>query len=166
LEVTMVSRRPLLKPVVVGIGAALAVATVGSTITDLGPWYRSLHQPSWAPPDWAFPVGWTTVYVFTVAAGVTAWRAGFEAHERTRIVGLFAFNAFLNVLWSLIFFRLHRPDWAFAEVIVFWMSIALLMAVAARRSLTAQFLLLPYLGWVSFASLLNLAVVRLNPPFG
>lgn len=158
--------RPLLKPIAVGVGAAFAVAAVGSTITDLGPWYRGLHQPSWAPPDWAFPVGWTTVYVFTVAAGVTAWRTALGERERTRIMGLFAFNAFLNVVWSLLFFRLHRPDWAFVEVLIFWLSIALLVAIAARRSLAAQFMLLPYLGWVSFASLLNLAVVRLNPPFG
>lgn len=161
----MSSARPLIKPIAVGIGTALAVAAVGSTITDLGPWYRDLRQPGWAPPDWAFPVGWTTVYVCTVAAGVTAWRAAIGVHERARITGLFAFNAFLNVLWSLIFFRLHRPDWAFVEVIVFWLSIMLLMVVAGRRSMTARFLLLPYLVWVSFASLLNLAVVRLNPPF-
>lgn len=161
----MRATRPLLKPIAVGIGAAFAVAAVGSTITDLGPWYRSLNQPDWAPPDWAFPVGWTTVYVFTVAAGVTAWRSAFGDRERSRIVGLFALNAFLNVLWSLIFFRLHRPDRAFVEVIVFWLSIMLLVVVAAERSLTAKFMLLPYLGWVSFASLLNLAVVRLNPPF-
>ncbi len=158
--------RPLLRPVLVGIGAALGVAAVGSTITDLGPWYRGLHQPSWAPPDWAFPVGWTTVYVFTVAAGITAWRTAVGDRERARIIGLFAFNAFLNIVWSLMFFKLHRPDWAFAEVLVFWLSIMLLMVVAARRSLTARFMMLPYLAWVSFASLLNLAVVRLNPPFG
>ncbi len=157
--------RPLLKPIAVGIGAAFAVAAVGSTITDLGPWYRSLAQPDWAPPDWAVPVGWTTVYVSTVAAGVTAWRTAFSERERTRIIGLFAFNAFLNVLWSLLFFQLRRPDWAFIEVSVFWLSIMLLIIFAAQRSLTAKSLLLPYLGWVSFASLLNLAVVRLNPPF-
>ena len=134
-------------------------------MTDLGPWYRGLHQPGWAPPDWAFPVGWTTVYVFTVAAGVTAWRAA-RPGERTPLVALFAFNAFLNVVWSLIFFRLHRPDWALGEVAVFWLSIVLLIVVAARRSAAARLLLLPYLGWVTFASALNAAVVGLNAPFG
>ena len=134
-------------------------------MTDLGPWYRGLQQPTWAPPDWAFPVGWTTVYVFTVFAGVKAWRSAFGARERTRIIGLFALNAFLNVLWSLLFFRLHRPDWAFVEVVFFWVSIILLLVIAVQRSPLSRFLLLPYLGWVSFASVLNLAVVRLNPPF-
>lgn len=157
-------RRRTLAPVAVGIGAALGVAAVGSTVTDLGPWYTALRQPSWSPPSWAFPVGWTTVYVFTVAAGVTAWRAA-RAHERTGLLGLFAFNAFLNILWSLIFFRLHRPDWALVEVAVFWLSIIMLIAFAARRSTPARLLLLPYLAWVSFASALNAAVVTLNAPF-
>jgi tryptophan-rich sensory protein len=156
--------RRTLTPVAVGIGAALLVAAIGSTMTDLGPWYRALRQPDWSPPDWAFPVGWTTVYVFTVAAGVTAWRAA-RPGERASVLALFAFNAFLNILWSLLFFRLHRPDWALGEVVVFWLSIAALIVVAARRSATARLLLLPYLGWVTFASALNATVVMLNAPF-
>lgn len=151
-------------PVAIGIGAALLVAAVGSTMTDLGPWYRGLRQPAWAPPDWAFPVGWTSVYVFTVAAGVTAWRAA-DSGLRHRVIALFALNGALNVLWSLIFFRLHRPDWALFEVTVFWLSVVALIVIAARGATAARLLLLPYLGWVSFASLLNLAVVRLNGPF-
>ncbi len=154
-----------LAPIAVGIGAALLVAGVGSTMTDLGPWYRRLDQPAWSPPDWAFPVGWTTIYVLTVAAGVTAWRAA-RPGERTGVVALFAFNAFLNMAWSLLFFRLHRPDWALGEVVVFWLSIAALIAVAARRSGTARVLLMPYLAWVTFAGALNVAVVALNAPFG
>lgn len=156
--------RRTLTPIAVGIGAAMLVAVIGATMTDLGPWYRALRQPAWAPPDWAFPVGWTTVYAFTVAAGVNAWRAAPRA-QQAGVIALFAFNAFLNILWSLLFFRLHRPDWALAEVAVFWLSIVALTVVASRQSTTARLLLLPYLGWVSFASALNAAVVTLNAPF-
>ncbi len=156
------TRRWSVTPVAVGIGAALLVAGVGSTMTDLGPWYRHLRQPSWAPPDWAFPVGWTTIYVLTVVAGVGAWRAA-RSGERTTLLTLFAFNAFLNILWSLIFFRLHRPDWALVEVAVFWLSIVTLIFIAARRSRPARVLLLPYLLWVSYAGALNAAVVMMNP---
>ena len=159
-----VSARRTLVPVAVGIGAALLVAAVGSTMTDLGPWYRGLRQPAWSPPDWAFPVGWTLIYTFTVAAGVTAWRAALPG-ERTRLVTLFAVNAFLNILWSLLFFRLHRPDWALIEVVAFWVSIVLLIAIAARRSASARLLLAPYLMWVTFAGALNAAVVQLNASF-
>ncbi len=154
-----------LTPILVGAGAAVVVAVLGSTMTDLGPWYRALRQPPWSPPDWAFPLGWTTIYVATVAAGVSAWAAA-RPPERPTVVALFAFNGFLNVLWSLIFFRLHRPDWALVEVVVFWLSIAALIVVAARRSTRARLLLLPYLAWVTFAGALNVAVVELNAPFG
>ena len=157
-------RRATLAPVLVGIGAALLVAGVGSTMTDLGPWYRALRQPAWSPPDWAFPAGWTTIYVLTVTAGIRAWQATHRG-KRQRLVTLFAFNGFLNVLWSLIFFRLHRPDWALVEVVVFWLSIALLIVVGGRRSPAARVLLLPYLAWVTFAGALNAAVVALNAPF-
>lgn len=162
----MSRRRSLVRPIAVGVGAAAVVAVLGSTITELGPWYRALRQPTWAPADWVFPVAWTTVYSFTVAAGVTAWRATESARARERLLGLFGLNAFLNILWSLIFFRLHRPDWALVEVAVFWLSIVLLIVVAARPSRPAQLMLVPYIAWVSVASVLNYEIVRLNGPFG
>lgn len=161
----MKARGALWRPIAVAGGAALLVAALGSTITELGPWYRSLRQPAWAPADWVFPVAWTTIYAFTVAAGVTAWRAAPDARAREAVLGLFGFNIFFNILWSLIFFRLHRPDWALVEVIVFWLSIVALIVVAARPSRRAQVLLIPYLAWVSVAACLNLAIVRLNAPF-
>jgi tryptophan-rich sensory protein len=71
----------------------------------------------------------------------------------------------LNVLWSWLFFRARRPDWALAEVGLLWLSIVLLIVLAARASTSAAWLLAPYLLWVAFAAALNLAVVRLNAPF-
>ncbi len=157
-------KRSTVVPIAVGIAAALVVAVVGSTVTDLGPWYKSLLQPSWSPPDWAFPVGWTTIYILTTIAGITAWRHA-EGHQRERVVGLFALNGFFNILWSLLFFGLRRPDWALFETAPFWLSIALLIVIAARSSTLARVLLLPYLAWVTYASAINWAVVRLNGPF-
>lgn len=81
-------------------------------------------------------------------------------------MGLFALNGFLNISWSLIFFRLQRPDWAFYEVILLWLSILALIVYCGRFSKTAAALLVPYLAWVSFAGALNWAVVQLNAPFG
>jgi tryptophan-rich sensory protein len=75
-------------------------------------------------------------------------------------------NAFLNVSWSLLFFRLRRPDWALAEVGMLWLSILVLLVFLGRVSRTSGWLLVPYLAWVAFAAALNLAVVRLNGPFG
>jgi tryptophan-rich sensory protein len=75
---------------------------------------------------------------------------------------LFGLNALLNVAWSALFFRLHRPDWALLEVVLLWLSIAMLIVLLARISGRASLLLVPYLAWVSFAGVLNWAVVQLN----
>jgi tryptophan-rich sensory protein len=154
-----------LRPVLVAAAAAIAVAGVGGTLTDLGPWYRSLVTPSWQPPDPAFGVIWTVVFACAAASGVTAWRRLRSSGDREAMIGLFAVNGFLNVLWSLLFFRLHRPDWALIEVAAFWLSIAILIIFQARVSRVAAALLAPYLIWVSIASVLNYEIVQLNGPF-
>ena len=79
---------------------------------------------------------------------------------------LFAANALLNVLWSELFFGLHRPDWAWLEVAPFWLSVLALMVFLWPVSRRSSWLLAPYLAWVAFAGYLNWAVVRLNGPFG
>ncbi|MEM7239535.1 MAG: TspO/MBR family protein, partial [Pseudomonadota bacterium] len=76
------------------------------------------------------------------------------------------FNAAVNAAWSGFFFTLQRPDWALIEVAVLWMSIVALIVYIWPISTMAAFLLAPYFLWVTFASILNLAVVRLNRPFG
>ena len=143
-------------------GSAAVVAATGGMLTELGPWYYRLRQPSWKPPDWLFAPAWTTIFVCCAIAGVIAYEAAPDAAARWRIVGLFALNGLLNMAWSMLFFRLKRPDWAFAEVIAFWLSIAALLLALWPLSSTAGLLIVPYLVWVSFAAVLNLAIVRLN----
>ncbi|KQU47348.1 TspO protein [Sphingomonas sp. Leaf339] len=153
-------------PIVIAGLLAVMVAVLGATITDIGPWYRSLIQPRWAPPDIVYGVAWTAIYSVTALAGVTAWLATPSSREREWLLGMFALNGFLNILWSLLFFRLHRPDWALIEVVGLWLSVAALMVVIWRRSMTGAVLLVPYLMWVTFAGYLNMTIVRLNGPFG
>jgi translocator protein len=152
-------------PILIAAVAATLIAVLGATITDIGPWYRSLVQPDWAPPDAAYGVAWTAIFAITALAGVTGWRAMPNARERDWMIGLFALNGFLNILWSLLFFRAHRPDWAVIEVIALWVSVALLIVYIWRRSITGAVLLVPYLIWVTFAGYLNMTIVRLNGPF-
>ncbi|MGB3808081.1 MAG: TspO/MBR family protein [Erythrobacter sp.] len=153
-------------PAVVAAIVAMIVAALGSTITDLGPWYQSLEKPDWHPPDILFPIGWTVIYAFNTAAVVDAWRAARTARVADTVIGLFALNAFLNITWSMIFFRIQRPDWAFIEVMLLWLSILALVVYCARISKLSGVLFLPYLIWVTFAGALNWAVVELNGPFG
>lgn len=158
--------RMMIIPVAVASVAALCVAALGATVTDLGPWYQNLARPAWTPPDVVFPMGWTLIYALITVAGITAWRAARTAAEAEWVIALFALNGFLNITWSLLFFRFQRPDWAFAEVIALWLSILAMILYCGRFSRRAALLLLPYLAWVSFAGALNWAVVELNAPFG
>jgi translocator protein len=147
--------------------AALAVAALGALITDLGPWYYHLSLPGWKPPDWLFGPAWTLIFSLAAISGYLSWtRAPRNDVSQARILALFLVNAMLNVAWSVLFFRLHRPDWALLEVVLLWVSIVALMVMASRSSHLASWLLLPYLLWVSFAGVLNLSVVRLNGPMG
>jgi tryptophan-rich sensory protein len=156
----------LIIPVAVATLAAVCVAALGATVTDLGPWYQGLAKPAWNPPDLVFPMGWTAIYALITVSGITAWRTARNSAEAEWVLALFALNGFLNITWSILFFRFQRPDWAFAEVVLLWLSILAIMIHAARFSRGAALLLVPYLVWVSFAGALNWAVVQLNAPFG
>jgi tryptophan-rich sensory protein len=161
--VPMRSRREV---VVVAIVAAIAVCTVaalGSLGTDLGPWYQGLRQPVWKPPDLWFGPAWTLVFSLIGWAGARAWLRADGRAERMRLFWAFGVNATLNVLWSWLFFRWRRPDWAQLELLPFWLSIVGLILIVRRTDKVAASLLLPYLAWVTFAAALNCAVVRLNP---
>lgn len=161
----MAIRASALPIAIAGISAVL-IAAIGGTLTDLGPWYRNLEPPAWAPPDILFPVAWTVVLALWALAAVETWRWLGTRREAETLIGLFALNGFLNILWSLLFFRLQRPDWALIEMVFLWVSILIMMLWCGKRSRLAAVLLLPYLLWVSVAGVLNLAVVQLNGPFG
>jgi tryptophan-rich sensory protein len=152
------------KPILAAACAAAVVAGLGAQITVLGPWYHSLREPAWKPPDVLFGPAWTLIFALAATAGVLGWRALRSRASRLAMCGFFFLNALFNELWSALFFRFQRPDWALLEVGLLWVSILLLMIVLYRASRAASWLMLPYLIWVSFAAALNLAVVRLNPP--
>lgn len=154
------------RPIWIAAAAALAVAVVGGLMTDIGPWYMGLAQPAWKPPDWAFGPVWTTIFALAAAAGVVGWRRAPSSAARETMLALFAANGFLNVLWSLLYFRLHRPDWSLLEVPLLWLSVLALIVLLARFAKAAAWLLMPYLVWVAIAAVLNWQTVKLNGPFG
>ena len=141
------------------------LAGAGGVLTTIGPWYRGLRKSRVQPPDWAFGPAWTIILTLWAAAGVLAWQ-GADAEGRIRIVIVFAVNFVCHLLWTPLFFKLRRPDWSLAEMPVLWFSIVAMMVVLAPYSYWAPWMLAPYLVWVSFASWINFAIVRLNGPFG
>jgi len=95
-----------------------------------------------------------------------AWDAADGPDLRRKVIILFAVNALFHFAWSPLFFRLHRPDWAFYEVTFLWFSVLAIIIGVAPLSALAAWIVVPYLLWVTFASYLNLTVIRLNGPFG
>jgi translocator protein len=149
--------------VVAGLAAVL-VAGGGGALTNIGPWYFGLNKPSWQPPDWLFGPAWTLIFSCSVFAAVHGWRAAENARTRALLLAFFLANAVLNLLWSLLFFNLQRPDWALLEVPLLWASILALIVLLWPRSRVSAMLLVPYLAWVSFAAVLNYMIVQLNQP--
>jgi translocator protein len=155
----------VISAVYVAAAAAILVLVAGGLLTNIGPWYRGLRKPSWQPPDWAFGPAWTLIMALVAAGGVLGWRGSSDPWARAVLLALFAVNGVLHVSWSLLFFRLRRPDWALREVVVFWASIVALLLTLWPMSRLGALALAPYLAWVSFASVLNWTIVRLNGPF-
>lgn len=148
----------------VAAGLAFATASIGGSLTVLDTWYYGLIQPSWKPPDWLFGPAWTTLFALMAWSGVLAWRATATQaiQTRQRLLALWALNAVLNVGWSLLFFKLQRPELAVIEVCLLWGSIVMLIRHLRPYAPKAALLLWPYLAWVGFAAALNAAVVILN----
>jgi benzodiazapine receptor len=154
-----------LRAVFAAAACAFALGTIGALITDLSSWYYALHKPPWQPPDWLFGPAWTLIFGLSAVAGYRAWIFAHDRSGRAGILIFFAINALLNVAWSWLFFAAKRPDWALYEVGFLWLSIVALIVVLRRFSTFAAALLVPYLAWVTFASILNRAIVQLNQPF-
>ena len=155
-------RGSFLLPLAVAALGYAVVSLVGGILTDIGPWYRSLIKPSWQPPDWLFGPVWTTIFILAAVSAALAWRAAGQG-ERRMVAILFVANGILNVGWSLLFFHLKQPLLAGLEVVLLWASIVALIAYLRRFSRPAAWLLVPYLLWVSFATVLNWTIVALNP---
>jgi tryptophan-rich sensory protein len=143
---------------VVFVIIVLAAASSGA-IFKPGAWYDGLRKPSWTPPNWAFPVVWTILYLFIGYAGWLVWS---EAGWTLPIV-LWGIQMVANALWSFFFFGIRRMDLALVDVGILWLSIALFILAAWPVAPLASLLFVPYLVWVSAAALLNHSVRSLNP---
>jgi tryptophan-rich sensory protein len=138
-------------------------AAIGAVASVNAPaFYGELGQPSWAPPAWLFGPVWTGLYTLMAIAAWLVWRAAPLAETRLAL-GLFLVQLAVNALWSWLFFAWQLGGWAFAEVLLLWVLIAATIAAFWRFSRVAAILLVPYLGWVSFAAALNFWLWRANP---
>jgi len=144
------------------IALCLAVGLIGSlfTITGVGSWYSHLARPSFSPPNWLFGPVWTLLYILmgiSLYLVITAKKKNKQAAYY-----IFAVQLVLNLFWSILFFGMEMPLLAFIEILLLWVSILATIILFSRISRPAAWINLPYLCWVSFATLLNLAIYLLN----
>ncbi|GGC33438.1 hypothetical protein GCM10011371_21070 [Novosphingobium marinum] len=151
--------------VIFAIAWAVILAGGGGLLTTIDEWYHDLEKPRWQPPDWLFGPAWTIILGLAAWAFVLAWRGTVSENDRQLLLTLYGANFVFHFLWSPLFFKARRPDWALLEVPFLWVSV-LAMCIGIRQwSELASWLIVPYLAWVSFASILNAQIVRLNKPF-
>ena len=141
-----------------GIGSFGGFATASSVST----WYVTLNKPFFNPPSWLFGPVWTLLYILMGISLYLVWSKKLKPNVQKKALGLFGIQLILNFFWSLIFFGLRNPLLAFVEIVLLWVSILFTIIYFWRVSKPAASLLIPYILWVSFASVLNLAIVVLN----
>lgn len=151
-------------PLLTAIATAVTLLVAGAVLTPIGPWYTLLRKPRWNPPNWLFGPVWTVVLGLWAWAGYLSWQGASDIPGRRAVLVLFGINALLHLLWSPLFFRLRRPDLALYEITLLLGSIVAMLISLPAYSITASWLLVPYVAWVSFALCLNWTIVRLNHP--
>jgi Tryptophan-rich sensory protein (mitochondrial benzodiazepine receptor homolog) len=132
------------------------------TVNAIPTWYATLNKPSFSPPNWIFGPVWTTLFLLMGVAAFLVWNKGINTEGVRKAMWVYRLQLFLNVWWSIIFFRLHSPVGALVEIVLLWLVIAANIFVFSKISKPAAYLLVPYILWVSFAAFLNYSIWSLN----
>jgi benzodiazapine receptor len=154
------STRSMRKGALIGWLALTFCAATGAFVSK-GDWYADLVKPTWNPPGWVFGPVWTALYIMMAVAAWLVWRQGGWKRQR-RPLTLYLMQWLLNAIWTPLFFALHQPGWAFAEILVLLATILVTILMFGRVRLTAALLLVPYALWTAFAAVLNFTIWRLN----
>ncbi|KAJ7513914.1 hypothetical protein O6H91_23G048700 [Diphasiastrum complanatum] len=153
----------LILAIAIPVAAGFAVATLGGGGDS--DWYRSLDKPPWTPPNWVFPVMWTALYILMGVASWLVWKqGGFKAQGLP--LGFYIAQLVLNLLWTPLFFGLHRFALAFAGIVLLWVVILVTIVLFWHVNHNAAYLLLPYIIWVTLAASINLYIWIKNPNDG
>ena len=149
---------------VISVGICFLVAFIGSalTLSSLPTWYSTLNKPIFSPPNWIFGPVWTILYFLMGVSLYIVWNKNLKNKNKDEAIKIFIFQLILNLLWSFVFFSLHQPLLALITIIILWFFILMTIKYFYKISKLAAYLLIPYILWVSFASLLNLFIVGLN----
>ena len=149
---------------VIAVGVCELVGVLSSifTVSAIPTWCADLIKPALNPPSWVFGPAWIMLYFLMGVAAFLIWKKGFERKDVKLALGIFGVQLFLNAIWSIIFFGLKNPGWAFVDITLLWLAILGTIIIFSKISRPAMFLLLPYILWVSFAGYLNYSIWTLN----
>ena len=148
---------------IVALAACFVVAAVGASASlQAGTFYAELIRPDWAPPATVFGPVWTVLYAMMAVAAWLVWKRRELPLARVALV-LFVLQLVLNALWSWLFFGWNLGALSFLDIVILWALIVATLALFWRITPLAGVLLVPYLGWVTFASALNYQMWQLNP---
>lgn len=131
------------------------------TSASIPNWYADLIKPSFNPPNYLFAPVWTCLYILMGIAIYLIWNQVSYRNKKKAYI-FWTTQLFLNFCWSIIFFYLKSPGWALVEIIIMWLFILLTLLEFKKINLTAFYLMIPYILWVSFASILNASIYHLN----
>ncbi len=130
-----------------------------SSVTD---WYVTLNKPSFNPPNWIFAPVWTVLYVMMGVAAGLVWSKGFHHIWVKTALYHFGFQLLFNALWSIVFFGFKNPFWGLLVILTLLVFILFTIKWFKVVNKTASYLLIPYLLWVCFATILNYKIWELN----
>jgi len=138
---------------------------VGSlfTISAIPTWFATLTKPVFSPPNWIFGPVWTLLYLLMGVSAYRVWRLGVRKSSVRNAMILFGIQLFLNAIWSIIFFGWHNIPFAFIDIAALWLTIIYLILRFHKLDEPSAYLMMPYLVWVSFATVLNYNFWLLNP---
>ena len=148
---------------IISLALPLAVGAIAGFFTAkaIPDWYATLNQPSFNPPNWLFGPVWTALYVLMGISFFMIWTLA-PGKERNAALAVFGIQLLLNFGWSFFFFYFNTIGVALAEIIMLWISIVVMLVLFHKQKPMAAYLNFPYLGWVSFATILNAAYYILN----
>lgn len=148
---------------IISIVATVGIGSLGGifTIAEIPNWYAGLNKPSFNPPNWLFGPVWTSLYTMMGIAFYLIWKQP-ATDTRKKAIQIFIIQFVLNFFWSIIFFSLHSIGAALIEIIVMWIFILLTIIQFSKLSKPAAWLLVPYIAWVSFATILTASIWKLN----
>jgi tryptophan-rich sensory protein len=151
-------------PLLVALALPLTIGALGgaATASSVRTWYPTLRKPPFNPPGWVFGPVWTLLYLLMGVAMYLVWTGARTSSGRSRTARWWLAQLMLNLLWSLLFFGRRAIGPAFGEIIVLWLAIAATIRAAAEERPAAAALLVPYLGWTTFAAVLNGSLWYLN----